>query len=142
MHKFINTLLYFIIAIFFIGTIGIWLPPILDHVNGGVFDKFDLLQNCATYFITIIVAGCLELIISIINNSKMVNKLGYIFLIIFLIIISIATIVVISFTIHYKNYDVSKWIVIIGMPVSWLLWWISNMKRKDMNPIDALGGQV
>ncbi|MBW2938236.1 hypothetical protein KXJ69_08975 [Aureisphaera sp. CAU 1614] len=140
--KFWNTFLYFLIAILIIGTIGIWLPAILDNVNESEVDKFGLLQNCATYFITIIVAGCLELVIHFQNNAELKNKLGFTFLIILLIIISIATIVGISFSIHYESYEISKWIVYIGVPVSWVLWWISNWKRNDMNPMDALGGSV
>jgi hypothetical protein len=141
--SFANVFLYFIIAILLVGTIGVWLPVLINLANGDVVNEFDIYQNTATYFITILVAGCLELILNIIEKleDSAYNTKGYVLLLILLILISIALIVTISFAISFENKAWSKVPAIFGVLFAWVIWWISNYDNDTIKATNALGGE-
>ncbi|WP_273015976.1 MULTISPECIES: hypothetical protein [Leeuwenhoekiella] len=142
MEKFLNLILYFLIAILFIGTMGIWLPVCIDYFSEEKIDKYSFLQNSATYFISIAVAGCLELTKSVIENINLKNKVGLVFLSVLVLLVSIALVVLaIVFSIK-ENFGVGIWIVSAGIILSWILWWLSNFQKGDVNPANALGGNI
>lgn len=138
MHKFINLLLYFFIAVILIGSMGIWLPILLGFLNGDDCNMFTVVQNSTTYFISIAVSGCVQLTAQTLKGNSR-NKLGYILLFILIILIFIAFVVFNSIQTHRSVLDFTKWITSIGIIGAYILWWVSNSKDGGMNAIDALG---
>lgn len=140
--KLANIFLYFLIAIIIVGTIGIWLPTLLQYFKNETISELDLLQNSVTYFITIIVAGCVDIILNVLRKSKHKNIPGVILLMILFILISIGLVIVSSITIINKNLNLSYWLVSFGVAIAWSFWWISNWNRSELDPNSALGGNV
>lgn len=125
----INQLLYFIIAILVIGSIGIWLPPLLE----GKMDLKSFSINLTTFFTTIVVAGSMDFILkSIDSDSKnlkfqflksiggLITSIGWIVLILVFLI-------------------VNKWLVTplimacIGSIAALILWWHNNLDNPIFN---------
>ncbi len=140
----LNYILYFVIVVLIVGSSGIWLPYSINIIIGRQTTSFEIYQNLTTYFVTIIAAGCIDLIIAQVKKAKTNNTGnpigGVLFFLLLLIIAPICLIIV-----HVLSINGSKWAIwgiILGVILSYILWWSSNWKRKDLNPINSLGGQV
>lgn len=136
-----NKILYFIIAIFLIGSIGIWLPFLFDVVSNKETNLFSVFQNITTYYIAIIVVSLTDITLNIIRNSKAYNKIGQI---LFMILISIIIIIYFGVNCYFlwKQNSIVNYFVIIGVVLSYLLWWISKQNSKSFKPESALGGDT
>jgi hypothetical protein len=136
-----NKLLYFVIAIVLIGSIGVWIPQIFYLIDEKPLEFKILFQNLTTYYIAIIVVSCTDLALQIIKSLRLTNKIGKILLLTLVGIIS-----VILFTINcyalWKNKPSAVYFIIIGVIVAYTLWWISKRDSDTFNPEDALGGDA
>lgn len=138
--KLFNVILYFFIAIIIVGSIGIWLPALLQFFKNNSISNWDLFQNMVTYSTTIIVAGCIDIILSKIGDRKLENIRGVVLLMLFLIMTTFVIVIISTITIIEKNFEVSIWLCSIGVLLAWVLWWFSNWGRDDLKPSNALGG--
>lgn len=136
-----NKILYFLIAIFLIGSIGIWLPFVFDVVSNKATNFFSVFQNITTYYIAIIVVSLTDITLDIIRNSKSSNKIGQI---LFMILISIIIIIYFGVNCYFlwNQNSIVTYMVIIGVILSYLLWWISKQNSKSFKPESALGGDT
>ncbi len=137
----LNKLLYFLIAIVLIGSIGVWIPQVFYLIDEKPIELKILFQNLTTYYIAIIVVSCTDLALQIIRNISWTNKIGKILLLTLTGIIS-----VILFTINcyalWKNKPNAIYFIMIGVAVAYILWWISKKDSDTFNPEDALGGDA
>lgn len=140
--RFINVLLYFIIALVIVGTCGIWLPLIIENVKGAEINILEVYQRTTTYFITIIVAGCVDRILSVLKNTNAKNPAGNILFMIFLLLFAVGLVIWSSFAIVAENENLTLWLIIIGVLIAWVLWWVSNYNRDSLDPQNALGGKT
>ena len=141
-NKYINLFLYFIIAVVFIGSIGVWLPLIIDHASNNPTDKLSLYQNLSTYYMAIFVAGCIDLILlSIQKIQEATNPVGAILFLILLLFISVGSIVLISFLIHDGNEEWAKRVSVVGVIAAYVMWFWSNID-SSVNSLSPLGGEI
>lgn len=142
MRNLVNNIIYFVLAILLIGSMGIWIPPIIEKVGTGNWDYFNALQNTSTYFITILVAGCIKLVARIVNHGKGKNPLGIILILLLIIVVAIGAVVGACFAIYFKSQFWAELIAISGTLAAYTMWWISNWNDSDVTPISALGGEM
>jgi hypothetical protein len=136
-----NKILYFIIAIFLIGSIGIWLPFVFDIISKREINFISLLQNITTYYIAIIVVSLTDITLNIIRSTKLSNKIGRILtMILFSIIITIYFGFNCYFLWNRKGFV--DYFVILGVLLSYILWWVSKQSSKNFKPESALGGET
>jgi cytochrome c biogenesis factor len=142
MKNFFNLILYFILAVVFFGGSGVWMPFVLDKISQKDFEIGYIYQNLSTYFIAIIAAGCIDLILITMNSSKLKNKIGIILAILILLFGSLVFVGLDFYWILNNETEKSTLAIIAGIFVAFLLWWISNWKSKHINPFNALGGDA
>jgi hypothetical protein len=129
LEKNVNQLLYFVIAILIIGSIGIWLPPLLE----GKMDLKSFSINLTTFFTSIVVAGSMDFVLKSIDSdaenlkSKFLKSVGGL-----LATIGWIVLILVFLTIN-------KWITIplimacLGTIVSLKLWWDNNLDNPIFN---------
>ncbi|WP_423128096.1 hypothetical protein [Gaoshiqia sp. Z1-71] len=142
MKNFINLLLYFILAVVFFGGSGIWMPLVLNKISNKVSEPGFIFQNISTYFIAIIAAGCIDLILITTNSTRIKNKIGLILLILIILFGSLFLIGIDFYWIMNDHLDKARYAFIIGIFLAYTLWWVSNWRSKHINPYNALGGKV
>lgn len=133
-------ILYFIIAILGIGGMGVWLPYLVDPKT----DTKDFCQNGTTYFIAIIVSGCISLIakVSLLNTLDPASKIFKILWYLFILLGSIFILVLNEIFMADKQKE--EWAVLItigGLLISYILWWAINNSKSNDN-FAALGGTI
>lgn len=133
--------LYFIFAIIFLASIGVSLPYIFDKINDDPNIIKNLNQNIVTYFIAILVSASLDYVMKIIDKEVSYKKLA---------ILSVClTNTIIFLTSAFVLYDNSKgnlnsisYLAIIGIIISYIMWWVANYHNSAFNITAALGGNT
>ncbi len=133
---------YFFLAIVFVGTLGIWLPILLDILRGLDFNFNNISPRMTTYFTSILFAGCIDYFLKILDtdNSNLKSSfLNVVIIFIFTLILSSTCILTYSFNFFITSFILS----IIGLVFSWILWWKVNLENsKFYVPNDSLGGDT
>lgn len=134
---------YFLLAIVIIGSAGIWLPIIIELMVEKTITFHNIPQNVTTYFISLAFAGCIDLFISKLRNITIEGIMNHFLNIIFLLLFSLS---LVSLTIYFniKKYDrLSLCLGIIGVLISYRIWWGSNTDNPNFSPNNAiLGGNA
>jgi hypothetical protein len=133
--------LYFIFAIIFLASIGVSLPYIFDYINKEPAITKNLNQNIVTYFIAILVSASLDYVMKLIDKDVSYKKIA--------ILAVCITNTVIFFTSAYILYINSKgnlnsisFLAVMGIIVSYVMWWIANYHNSAFNITAALGGNT
>lgn len=136
-----NKILYFSIAIFLIGSIGIWLPIIFNLISSQENDVLSIYQNLSTYYIAILVVSMTDLTIEIVKNAKISNKIGKL---LFMILIGIISIFYFGLNCYllWKQKEIVLYLIIFGVLFSYVGWWLSKYNSNDFKPENALGGNA
>jgi hypothetical protein len=132
---------YFIFAIFFLASIGVSLPYIFDYINKNPEITKNLNQNIVTYFIAILVSSSLDYVMKLIDKDVSYKKLA-----ILAVCIANTTILFMSAYILYTNskgnLNSISLLAIMGILVSYVMWWIANYHNSAFNITAALGGNT
>jgi hypothetical protein len=133
--------LYFIFAIIFLASIGVSLPFIFDYVNEDPEIIKNLNQNIVTYFIAILVSASLDYVMKLIDKSVSYKKIA-----ILVVCITNTAVFFISAFILYTNskgnLNSLSFLAIMGIIVSYIMWWIANYHNSAFNVISTLGGNT
>jgi len=142
MKNVVNLLLYFILVVIVFGASGVWMPVLLNKLVNRPNQIEDIYQNMSTYFITIIAAGCIDLILTSINNKAVNNKTG---LVLFILIVLFGSLFLIGLDFYFilnGKIESAELSIIIGTSIAFLLWWISNLNNDKINSFNAVGGEI
>lgn len=142
MKNFVNLLLYFILVVIAFGTSGVWMPVIINRLGNKPNRLEDIYQNISTYFISIIAAGCIDLILSLINNKRVINKTGVVLLILIVLFGSLFLVGIDFYFIINGKIASAELSITIGTLIAFLLWWISNLSNDKINSFNAVGGEI
>ena len=132
---------YFLLAVVFIGSIGIWLPIVIEKIFIGTITPQSITPNIITYFITILFAGCIDYFFNQIKKLK-VDGIASVFLdLIGLLLFCIILVIVGIFSNVYKHIFVSFIIGLVGTIIAYRIWWLANIDNPNFypKPINALG---
>ena len=135
----LNQLLYFIIAILIIGSIGTWLPQVFYLIDEKPLELKSLSQTLTAYYIAIIVVSCTDLVVKIIKSTRIKNKIGKILLVTLIGMIALLFFAINCFVLWKYNTEVI-YFIIIGIIAAYILWWIANWNSVNLNAEDTLGG--
>lgn len=132
----LTKILYFILAIVLLASIGVTVPVILDYINNSPDILKNLNQNLITYYIAIFVTSSLDIVIKLFDvNEKPEKKPIFLGIAIFNIILLVGS----SFLIAYNKNSIS-YFVILGVILSYIIWWLCNYDNENLKAESSLGG--
>jgi len=132
---------YFFLAIVVIGSIGIWLPVIVELLDKSKnFNLSNMVHNMITYFITILVSGSITYFFRKLKEAK-IKGIASIFLdLVALIIFSLGLVIAgILLNVNDCN-DLALIIGVLGILLSYRIWWIANPEDMNLPKEGPLGG--
>jgi len=134
---------YFLIAVIIIGSIGIWLPIGIEALADKKVTFHSIPPNVTTYFVTILFAGCIDYFLGRIRALN-INGIASIFLnLIILAIFSFGLVVGAVILNIYKRDGYSIVLGIIGVIISFRIWWLANVNNPNFDSTSAaLGGDA
>jgi predicted neutral ceramidase superfamily lipid hydrolase len=133
---------YFIIAVVIIGSTGIWLPIGLEFLINKKITFHNIPPNLTTYFVSLLFAGSIDYLLGKIRNISIEG-----FASLFLNIISLLGIglILVGGAIISNIYDydfISFLIGVIGVFVSYRVWWLANIDNPNFSTgTPILGGE-
>ncbi|SKA13762.1 hypothetical protein SAMN04488128_1021031 [Chitinophaga eiseniae] len=134
---------YFFIAVIIMGSIGIWLPIILEAIIEKKVTFHNVPPNVTTYFVSLLFAGCIDLILGKINKLNINGLVNVILNILFILLLGLG-IVVGAILLNIYKYDFWALLLgIVGLLISYRIWWIANDGNPNFsNTAAPLGGDV
>jgi len=143
--KIANRILYFILAVMIISSVGIWIPLAIDYFPDSKIseDTLNVLpSNILTYYLSILFIGLIDRILYLIRNREYKHIITEI-LILGLITAFVIFITYLSFkNIASKDFYYATIYAFIGAATSYIIWWLANFNDKKVDPINALGGEI
>ena len=140
-----NQFLYFLLAVVFLGSMGIWLPLAIDYFPSNKLSKniiASIPNNLLTYYLSVFFISLIDRIRYMINDQRYKHKETEILISAIVVIICIY-LTYCSFSLNYqKKYDEATQYGIYATCLSLIVWWIANAKQPKTNQIDSLGGNV
>jgi hypothetical protein len=125
---------YFLLAVVLIGSIGVWLPILVERIFLGKITISSIPQNIITYFITILFAGSIDYFFSQLKKLKL-DGIASVFLdLIGLLLLSLAVVLV---GVFLSVYNYTAWAILIGLfgvAVAYRIWWIANIDNPNFYP--------
>lgn len=131
---------YFLIAIVFAGSSGIWLPMIIEGLVKGTFTYHTIPQNVITYFVSLVFAGCIDLFLSKLKEISIDGILNHFLNILMLLVLSIGLVLTsIILNVNYLD-NWAMFVGLIGVLISYYIWWKSNIENPNFSPGNAILG--
>lgn len=132
---------YFLLAVVIVGSIGIWLPILIECIFLKKITITSIPQNVITYFITILFAGSIDYFFSQLKKLK-VDGLASIFLdLIGLLLLSLAIVLTGVFLSVYNHSFWSLFVGFVGVIIAYRIWWLANVDNPNFypKPVSSLG---
>lgn len=133
--------LYFVFAIIFLASIGVSLPFIFDSVNEDPDITRNLNQNIVTYFIAILVSASLDYVMKLIDKNVSYKKIAILGVCILNTVVFLTS-AFILYTNSKGNTNSISFLAIMGILISYIMWWIANYHNSAFNVTAALGGNT
>lgn len=132
---------YFLIAVFFIGSIGIWLPIGIEGLIQKKVTFHNVPSNVITYFVSLLFAGCIDYFLGKIRQLNIDGIINVFFNILIIALIGLA-LVAGAIILNICYYDkLSLFFGFIGIAISYRIWWIANDNNPNFSTTNAeLGG--
>lgn len=125
---------YFLLAVVLIGSIGIWLPILIECIFLKRITFTSIPQNVITYFITILFAGSIDYFFSQLKKLK-IDGIASVFLdLIGLLLLSLAIVLIGVFLSIYNESTWSLIVGLIGVSIAYRVWWLANIDNPNFYP--------
>lgn len=133
---------YFWLVIIGAGSSGIWLMFLISLFKGiGTYPIEDLPSNLTTYFLGILVSGCIEKGIKLFESES--NRSANEFMNIIIVMCFTFLLVLFSVLSTLNDYFYLALILSsVGVYLAFRVWWNINIKSLDDPAISILGGQM
>ena len=128
----LTIILYFVLAIIIFASIGVTLPYCFETLKDGHHSIQDLNQNIVTYFIAIFVSASLDYILRLIDDQASHRKPVILLICLVNVIVFIMTAYILYTNAKGNIVEISGW-SIIGVLISYIMWWIANFKKIVFN---------
>lgn len=136
-----TVILYFIIAIVLLASIGVSMPYIFDMTANDVNAIKNLNQNLVTYFIAILVSASLDLLLRLIDENVSYKKPAIMGIGLLNLLVFAMTAYILYCNSHGTIKGIST-LAICGVIISYIMWWITNIKNPSFNVSSTLGGDT
>ncbi|MEZ4910629.1 MAG: hypothetical protein R2774_07175 [Saprospiraceae bacterium] len=133
---------YFFYAIVLMGSAGVWIPILIELIVNQNVDFHSVPPNIVTYFVSLIFAGSVDYFIKKLKNIEFKGIEHHFFNFIGISLLSLA-LTLLSIYLSIKKVDIWAMLFgIVGVIISYRVWWISNMNDEENNKkyIDIMGG--
>lgn len=134
-------IIYFFVVVFLTGMVGIYLTIYIENkltaeVCFHNFSHIHVALSISSYFIALLTASAVDLILSI---RKVVEILQRPYIMLGLASIIIGLCLMGGVLLNENNYFYEYLFSVIGLILSWFIWWISNSRNHNLviNPSDA-----
>ncbi len=137
-------ILYFVITIVIISSIGVWLPFAIDYFAGTITPetKNALPGNLMTYYLALFTVSAIDRTLVIIDNTNY-NYRKTEFLISIIVSLIFIGITFMAFkNIFHKDFATANVYAVIGTILSFVIWWISKWNTIETNATNILGGEI
>lgn len=125
---------YFLLAVVIVGSIGIWLPILIECLFLKKITPSSISQNLITYFITILFAGSIDYFFNQLKKLK-IDGIASVFLdLIGLLLLSLVIVVVGVFLSVYGHNIWSLLMGSVGVVIAFRIWWLANVDNPNFFP--------
>jgi hypothetical protein len=133
----ITKILYFILAIVVLASLGVTIPFFQDIISNDSNAIQNLNNNLTTYYVAIFVTSSLDIIIKLFDDSDNRRKPFFLFITFFnIVVLGISGSLLVN-----KSTEISK-LVIIGVILSYIMWWGSNFNNPNLKASSSFGGNA
>ena len=122
---------YFLIAVVGIGSIGIWLPIIVEALADKKVTFQNIPPNITTYFVSILFAGCIDYFLTKIKELTSHGIASVFINLIALVLFSFALVIGAVILNIFKLNFLSLLVGIIGTLIAYRIWWIANINNPN-----------
>lgn len=134
---------YFLIAVVIIGSIGIWLPIGLEALIEKKVTFHNVPSNVITYFVSLLFAGCIDYFLGKIRQLNIDGLISVFFNLVFIALLGLGLVVGAIILNIFKLDGWSLFLGVIGILVSYKIWWIANDNNPNFRVANAeLGGNA
>jgi len=143
--KIVNKILYFILTVFALGSMGAWMPFAIDFFKGNELHKetWEIFPgNILTYYLSLFFVAILDRIIYIVKDERYKHKITELLVIAFVALICVALTYLSFRSIALKEFQCATKFALIATSLAYLMWWLANWKDKKVDPYDSLGGEI
>lgn len=134
---------YFLIAVVIIGSIGIWLPIGLEALIEKKVTFHNVPSNVITYFVSLLFAGSIDYFLGKIRQLNIDGLISVFFNLIFIALLGLGLVVGAIILNIFKLDGWSLFLGVIGILVSYKIWWIANDNNPNFRVANAeLGGNA
>jgi hypothetical protein len=135
-----TVIFYFFLAIIFFSSIGVWLPYIIEGAkDGGRHNPQGMVQNIVTYFLAIFFSAALDFFLKLMDKDDPARKLK-ILILVFVGIVVIGASARILYIVFQSIGREVIWELILGVGISYGMWWIVNYRNSSFDPSATMGG--
>ncbi|GAB3489783.1 hypothetical protein GCM10027341_00600 [Spirosoma knui] len=138
---------YFWYVIVCIGGAGVWLPILITLLSNQNFDWKDVPPNMVTYFISVVVSGCADQGIRLLDTleknsletsvkkwqSMVMDGIG-------ILALSFVLVLVATLSSVFQHVGIAYISSGAGIYLSLRTWWNANVKEEKVDPFNSLGG--
>ncbi|WP_281324377.1 hypothetical protein [Flavobacterium sp. IMCC34518] len=134
---------YFFIAVVLIGSVGIWMPIGLEALIEKQVTLNKIPSNVTTYFVSLLFAGCIDYFLNKVRDVNIDGVINVFFNLITIVILGLG-LVIGSILLNIYHHDFySLFLGIIGVLISYRIWWIANETNPNFIPGNSvLGGNA
>ena len=142
-----NLILYFFITIVAFGSIGVWLPFVLDWMKADPKAKSIVSDstwngtpnNIITYYLSVLLVSLIDRILFIIDQNDYAYRKTEIFVsALVMLLVGYCVLKAYKLVSMFDIDSANTWAV-IGACVSYVIWWIANYKETKTDPYNAWG---
>lgn len=139
-----DIVLYFVLTMIIVSSIGVWLPFAIDFFAGSFKDETarSFPGNLLTYYLGIFTIATIDRMLRIFELDNYSHKKSE-FLVLAFVILTVGFLTFMVFkNIHHNDYG-AAWVWCIAPTViAYIMWWISKWHTIESNPTNALGGNI
>ncbi|UPT67629.1 MAG: hypothetical protein M0D57_02870 [Sphingobacteriales bacterium JAD_PAG50586_3] len=133
---------YFILAIVFFGTGGIWIPIIIELIKDKKCTFHNVPPNVATYFMSLLFAVCIDYFVLKAKTVKLISTLLDYLLNLLIAFVIGAGLIVGTILLNLAEYDFwALFVSLIGVAISYIVWWKANQENEIFSE-STLGGNT
>lgn len=142
-----NLILYFLIAIVAFGSIGVWLPFVLDWLKAdpksasSISDNtwMSTPNNIVTYYLSILLIAFIDRLMFIIDKNDYAHRKTEIFISTIVMLLVACCVLKTYKLVNARDISLANSWAITGACISYIIWWIANFNETKTDPYSAFG---
>ena len=138
--RYLGLFLYFLIAVAFFGSIGVWLPMTIDYFPEEILSKeaYNAIpNNLLTYYLSVFFVAIGDRMYKVIDDGSYVYKKIELSVLVICSILCCALTYYVFMRIQQQNFPAALGLCKLGALMSFIAWAYANRNDEKMNPNNA-----